>query len=408
MSAGDTIAAARPRVIAALAAQLRDLDLAEECCDAAVEALLRTGEFPRDCAAWLFVAARRKALDALRRRRREQLALGSDSATEGQDMGEVIELPDPIPDERLRLIFICCHPALATEARVALALKVICGLSVEQIARGFVVPEATMYQRITRAKAKVRDAGIGFELPHRRHWPERLEAVLLALELAYAAAFRDAADSEERQLAAEVERLALTLAELLPDEPEVLGMAAMVLLARSRERARLDGAGAMVPLSLQDTTMWDRQRILRGSDLLARAAQGGSGGPYQLMAAIQLTHARRAFEGVTDWQAILTLYDGLLVLRPDPVIALNRALALAKVEGSSAGLAALASLPGERLAGFLPFHAARADLLRKAGDFAAAREAIDQALALDPAPAERRFLEAERQSLGETRASLDK
>ncbi|ASJ92611.1 RNA polymerase subunit sigma-24 [Porphyrobacter sp. CACIAM 03H1] len=397
--------AARPRVVAALAARFRDLDAAEEAFADSAARCLALAEPPRDVAAWLFVAARRRALDGLRKARSE--ARAADALAEVADMTNVIPLPEAIPEERLRLLFICCHPALGAEVRAALALKVICGLPVAAIARLFVVSEPTMFQRITRAKAKVREAGIAFELPPRRHWPERLEAVLLALELAYTAAYSDAGgelsaalpEDMDADLGGEVERLALLVAELLPQEPEALGLAALVMLARSRKGARLDGEGAMVPLSQQDTGRWNRSRIELAQTFMVRAGRLGRSGPYQVMAAIQLTHARRAFDGVVDWHAVLRLYDVLVVLRPSPMVAVNRALALAQVEGAEAGLAALAALPADRLALARPFHVARADLLAKAGRAGEAVAALDAALALDPPRAERLWLEKWRAGL---------
>ena len=366
--------AARPRVVAALAAQLRDLDAAEEAFAEAAERCLALAELPRDVAAWLFVAAKRRALDGIRKARGEVRALdalGADALAEVSDMADIVTLPEPIPDERLRLLFICCHPALGAEVRAGLALKVICGLPVSAIARLFVVSEPTMFQRLTRAKAKVREAGIAFELPPRKAWPERLGAVLLALELAFTAAYADAggelaADVGE-DLGAEVERLALLVAELLPDEPEALGLAALVLLARSRSAARIDAQGAMVPLSQQDVSRWDFARIEKARALMEAAARANRSGPCQVMAAIQLTHARRGFDGVVDWCAVLRLYDVLLALRPSPMVAISRALALAQTQGAEAGLAALDALPAERLALARPWHVARADLLAKAG-----------------------------------------
>jgi len=395
------IMAVRPRVVAALAAALRDLDLAEEGFADSAPACLALRDPPRDVAAWLYVAARRRALDALRKRKGE--ARIAHALAEVSDMADILALPEPIPDERLRLLFICCHPAIAPEARAALALKVICGLPVETIARLFVVSQSAMFQRITRAKEKVREAGIAFELPPRREWNERLGAVLLALELAFTAAYADAGgelsaalpeDFGSEDLGAEVERLALLVAELLPREPEALGLAALVLLARSRHGARLDAAGAMVPLSQQDFGKWDHARIESARAMLDKAAAQGRSGPYQVMAAIQLTHARRAFDGTTDWGAVLRLYDALLAIRPSPMVALSRALALAQVSGAEAGLAALNELPAERLALARPFHVARADLLARVGRTGEARAALDAALALAPPRAERLLLEA--------------
>lgn len=388
-------------MVAALAAQLRDLDAAEDAFAEAAARCLALPEQPRDAAAWLFVAGKRRAIDAMRKARAEERT--ANALAEVTEMADILTLPDPIPDERLRLLFICCHPALGAEVRAPLALKVICGLPVGRIAQLFVVSEPTMLQRITRAKAKVREAGIAFELPPRREWPERLGAVLLALELAFTAAYADAGGelsaALEDDLGAEVERLAMLVAELFPQEPEALGLAALVLLARSRASARLDGEGAMVPLSLQDTRLWDYARIEQACGALDRAAALGRSGPYQVMAAIQLTHARRAYDGVTDWGAVLRLYNVLLMLRPTPMVALSRALTLAQTEGVEAGLAALDTLPADRLALARPYHLARADLLARAGTAEEAAAALDAALALAPPRAERLWLEKRRAAL---------
>ena len=393
--------AARPRVVAALAAQLRDLDAAEDAFADAAAACLALAEPPRDVAAWLFVAGKRRALDGVRKRQAEARTL--DALAEVTDMADILELPEPIPDERLRLLFICCHPALGAEVHAPLALKVICGLPVGRIAQLFVVSEPAMFQRITRAKAKVREAGIAFELPPRRAWPERLGAVLLALELAFTAAYADAGGELSaavgEDLGAEVERLALLVAELLPQEPEALGLAALVLLARSRAAARLDAEGAMVPLSQQDTERWDYARIEAARGWMDRAAMLGRSGPYQVMAAIQLTHTRRAFDGSVDWEAAARLYDVLIALRPSPMVAISRALALAQRDGAEAGLAALGLLPAERLALARPWHVARADLLARAGRMGDALAALEAALALDPPRAERLWLERRRAAL---------
>jgi RNA polymerase sigma-70 factor (ECF subfamily) len=402
----QAIMAARPRVVAALAAQFRDLDAAEEAFAEAAARCVALTEGPQDTAAWLFVAAKRRGLDSFREAR--AAARKADMLGEVTEMADILRLPEPIPDERLRLLFICCHPALGAEVRAALALKVICGLPVGRIAQLFLVSESTMFQRITRAKVKVREAGIAFELPPRREWPERLGAVLLALELAFTAAYADAGGElsaalpadMDADLGAEVERLALLVAELLPQEPEALGLAALVLLARSRAAARVDGEGAMIPLSQQDCGKWDLTRIERARGLMEAAAREGRSGPYQVMAAIQLSHARRAFDGVTDWAAVLRLYDVLLALRPSPMVALSRALALAQIEGAEAGLAALGALPAEKLKLARPWHVARADLLAKAGRAGEAAAALDAALALAPPRAERLWLERWRARLG--------
>ncbi len=388
------IAHARPRVVAALAAHLRDLDAAEDAFAEAAEACLTLDTPPDNPPAWLLTVAKRKAVDAIRRRQAEERA--ADGASLVNDVADIIQLPEAIPDERLRLIFICCHPALALEARAALAMKVICGLPVSAIAQVFVTGEATMFQRITRAKAKIRDAGIAFELPPRKAWGERLDAVLLTLELAYTVAYQDAGGEVDAELSAEIARLAQMVADLLPQEPEALGLAALVWLARSREAARVDAIGAMVPLSKQDTGLWDRAAIEQARIWLDEAAVHAQSGPYQVMAAIQLTHARRAFDGVTDWNAMLQLYDALLALRPSPMVWLNRVLVVAKIEGAEAGLAALDELPVERLKSARPYYAAKAELLIQRGDRDGAAQALDTSLGLGPQSAERLFLERKR------------
>ncbi len=392
---------ARPRLIAALAAHFSDLDLAEEAFDAALEACLRQDDPPDNIAGWLMSVARRKGIDMIRRRSAE--ARAGDAAAlieEGEaDMGDVIALPDPIPDERLRLLFICCHPAITLETRAALALKVICGLPVGTIARLFLIGEPAMFQRITRAKAKVRGAGIAFDLPQRRDWPERLDAVLLTLELAYTAAYQDAAGEIDSELSAEIGRLAAMLADLLPDEPEALGLAALITIARSREEARVGRSGAMIPLSKQDTALWNRQAIEQARRWLDEAAAKQQTGPYQIMAAIQLTHARRAFDGKTDWPAIVTLYDALMMVRPGPMVQVNRALAMAEAHSIEAGLAELEAVDPKRLVNARPYHVARAKLQERAGNHEAAIEALDTAQTLGPPQAERLFLTQWRETL---------
>ena len=394
------LADARPMVVAALSAHLRDLDAAEEAFAEACAALSETGETPENLAGWLITVGKRKAIDAIRKRGAQQRA-GESAAylehPEGGDMGDVIELPEPIADERLRLIFICCHPALALDARAALALKVICGLPVGEIARLFLVPEPTMYQRITRAKAKIRDAGVSFELPPRKAWDERIEAVLLTLELAYTAAYQDAGGSrpgnEGGELAEEIERLAHLLAALLPGEPEALGMAALVTLARSREGARVDEAGAMVPLSKQDTARWDLERIERARVWLDEAQSFERTGAYQIMAAIQLTQSRRLFDGKVDWRSILALYEALMTLRPGPIVALNRVLALARVAGEERALEELEAMDLGAMESARPVLVARAHLLEGAGRIEEALGLLNRAIESDPAHAERLYLE---------------
>ncbi|WP_304282987.1 RNA polymerase sigma factor [Caulobacter segnis] len=299
-----------------------------------------------------------------------------------------------IPDERLRLIFVCCHPAVAPEARAALTLRLVCGLSAQEIARAFLVSEPTMLQRLTRAKRKIAEAGVSFEVPGRDAWPERLAAVLATLEVAYARAHEDAAGVGPHAGFAD-EMLVLTgvLVELLPNEQDALAFAALVRYAEARRPARLDGEGVKVPLDRQDPALWRGALIAEAEALLRRAGSLGRPGPLQLRAALHGAWcARRTLEEPPPWPAILALYDALLGFGEDPFARVNRAVALAEVAGPAAGLADLEALDEERLAGFQPFHAVRADLLARLGRREAALAAYDQALALGPAEAEMRWL----------------
>lgn len=395
--AGRAIAAARPRVVAALAARLRDLDMAEEAfadaCAAAVVAWRR--EPPRAPAAWLWRAALRKAFDAKRRLAVRARAVHDACPPAPTPEDELLAADEPIPDERLRLIFVCCHPAVGLEARAALTLKVVCGLSTERLAQAFLVAEPAMLQRITRAKRKIGDAGVAFEVPTRENWGERLEAVLATLEIAYAQAYQDAGlVGEGAPFAQEMLRLSGVLVELLPREPEVLGIAALVRFAEARRPARLDPSGVMVAPWLQDASLWRADLIAEGTALLNRAAGLGILGPRQLMAAIHGAHLSRGETGVTPWADIVALYDALMSFRPDLVTAVNRAVAIGEAQGMSVGLAALQAIPGGgRLASWLPYQAARAALCEGAGLLADAAGAYRAALALKPAQAERRYLE---------------
>lgn len=396
--------AAGGRIVAALAARFRDLDLAEEALADAVAAAApnwRAHGRPKDPAAWLYAAALRKAYDRLRRGKVRAAAVLDEPPPEPTPEDVLIGAFQPIPDERLRLIFVCCHPAVAPTSRAVLTLKVVCGLSAERLAEAFLCSVTTLQQRLVRAKAKIRDAGVSFEVPGRAAWGERLEAVLETLEVAYAQAYADAAlAGEGAAFAAEVGRLSGLLAELLPEEPEVLGFAALVRFAEARRCARVDREGVMVPLSEQDPTLWDRGAIAQGYDLLGRAAAVQRSGPRQLLAAIHAAHLGRAPGGRAPWERILALYDALLICRPTAVVAVNRALALAEVQGAEAGLAALEAEAREAdLAGWLPLHVARAELLNRLGRAAEAAAALTAALALKPGAAERPWLERRRAAL---------
>ena len=383
--------------MAALAARLRDLDRAEDAFAEAVVAAVQAwrDEPPRDPAAWLYRVGLRRAIDAGRRAQTRDAAVLDAPAPDPTPEDLAMQADEPIADERLQLIFVCCHPALSPEARVALTLKVVCGLSTDRLARAFLMTEPAMLQRITRAKGKIRGAGIPFQVPQRNAWPERLEAVLATLEIAYTQAYQDAAGaSETADFAAEVLRLSALLAEIMPDEPEVLAMAALVRFAEARRPARLDDDGAMTPLSEQDPTQWRGDLIGQGAMLLDRAADIGRSGPYQILATIHAAHLDRAQTGVTPWADIVALYDILLRMRPSAVVAVNRAVAIGQAQGAEAGLEALESVQADRrLQNWLPYQAALASLSESCGRLQEARTAVETALSLAPAPAERLFLE---------------
>lgn len=421
----DAVRGAGGRIVAALAARYRDLDVAEDAfadaCARAAEAWPRAGA-PRAPDAWLYRTAERCALDADRRRRtRERLAphLAAEVAFSPPSAEDAVTSDAAlIPDERLRLMFVCCHPAVAADARAALTLRLVAGLSTAAVARAFLVSEATLAQRLVRAKRKIAESAVPFDLPRSSAWPERLDAVLSTLEVAYAQAHADAAGAgPHADYAAEVLELTRVLADLLPDEPEALALAALVRYAEARRPARVDADGAMVPLADQDPARWDRPLIaaadgyLRGAARRRSAVVGAAGapGPRTLQAAIHGAWcARRSGAEPAPWPTVLALYDALLAHRDDVVVRLNRAVALAEVAGVAAALAEVESLAGGApddlsaggaLARFAPYHAVRADLLRRAGRAAEARAAYDALLALGPTPAERRWLERRRDGL---------
>ena len=388
------------RIVAALAAAFRDLDLAEE---AYAEACARAAAVwpdapPLDGAAWLYATARRRAFDMIRRRivrRNTTLDPPEPEASPEEILTSDARL---IPDERLRLIFVCCHPAVAPEARAALTLRLVCGLSVAEIARAFLVAEPAMFQRLTRAKRKIAEAGVSFEVPDPSAWPERLAGVLSTLEVAYARAHEDAAGTGTHAgYAREMLGLTATLVELLPEEPECLAFAALVRFAEARRPARLDAEGAMVPLSEQDPALWLRPLIVEAEALLRRAARLNRPGPRQLRAALHgVWCVRRSLAEPPPWSAALALYDLLLAWREDPFVRLNRAVVLAEIAGPSAALAEVEQLDAGRLADFQPFHAARADLLARLGRRDEALTAYDRAIEMAPGPAERLWLERRR------------
>jgi RNA polymerase sigma-70 factor, ECF subfamily len=401
----DVFRAEHGRAVAVLARVFGDLDVAEEAVqDAFVAAVARWPEagLPPSPAGWIITTARNKAIDRLRREasradRHAQAALLRAQGEPGQEGEE--ETEDPVGDDRLRLIFTCCHPALGTAAQVALTLRLLGGLTTAEIARAFLVPEPTMAQRLVRAKAKIRDARIPYRVPDAAELPDRLRAVLAVVYLifneGYAASARDAL--VRRELCAEAIRLGRVLAELMPDEPEVLGLLALMLLTESRRAARTTAGGELVLLADQDRSRWDAGLVAEGQALVRRCLRRGRPGPYQLLAAINAVHSDAGSAAATDWRQILALYDQLLSLAPSPVVALNRAVAVAEVNGPEA---ALALVDGLELDGYHLFHAIRADLVRRLGRDAEAARAYQAAIARAGNGPERAFLERRRRSLG--------
>jgi RNA polymerase sigma-70 factor (ECF subfamily) len=389
----------RGRVLGGLVRYLGDFDLAEDAlADAVTTALERwpLDGVPQSPPAWIVITARRKALDRLRRRavrrtRQEDLLLLEQLERDTEDETQEVE----IPDERLALMFTCCHPALTPEAQVALTLRTLGGLSTPEIARCFLVPEATLAQRIVRAKGKIASAKIPFRVPDRAELPERLNAVLSTLYLVFNEGYTATQGQLVRaDLCEEGIRLVRILAELLPGEPEVLGLLALMLLHDSRRQARVDEHGALVTLEEQDRARWDRARTQEGCALVREALAIKRVGPYQIQAAIAAVHAEARTAAETDWWQIVGLYTALSVLHPTPVVTLNRAAALAMAAGPEVGLAHIEETGiAEPLADYYLLHAARADLYRRLGRTEEASGAYRRALELVSNEVERAFLE---------------
>ena len=393
-------------VLAALIARFRDFDLAEDALqDAFTLAVQRwpLAGLPRNPAAWLTTTARNRIIDRLRHR---EMAGGKAADVRSAELDRRHAEPgggedwmEPVRDERLRLIFTCCHPALSREAQVALTLRTLGGLTTGEVARAFLVSEATMGRRLVRAKKKIRDANIPYRVPPSEQLPARLDPVLAVLYLifneGYAAHSGDA--PVRRELAAEAIRLTRVLAGLLPGHPEVLGLLALMLLHDSRRDARVAADGSLVPLEEQDRSLWNEAQIEEGLSKLREAQAAGPAGPYAIQAAISAVHASSLRTGRIDWATIVALYDDLAGLFPSPVIGLNRAVALSRVNGAQAGLEdleAIVSEPGSLrvLEDYQPYWAARADLLARVGDGDGAEAAYARAIEMTGIPAERAFL----------------
>ena len=391
------------KLVAWLAARTRDVTAAEDAlADAFAAALERWPKsgVPEKPEAWLLAVARRRRVDAVRRRLTREAA--RDHLKLIAEEMEARMTDEELPDERLRLMFACAHPAIEPGVRAPLILQTVLGFDAATIASAFLVSPATMGQRLVRAKTRIRETGIPFRVPERAELGERLGAVLEAIYAAFAEGWSDPAGTEtqRRNLATEGIWLGRLVARLMPQEPEALGLLALMLFAEARRTARRSAEGDFVPLAEQDCDLWDRALIDEAEALLSHAASSGVVGRYQLEAAVQSAHAARRLTGRTDWPAIRALYDALFSIVGSPVVAINRAVALAETEGAMAGLAALYVLGDDkRLNEYQPYWAARAGLLARLGQAPQATEAYDRAIGLERDPAVRRFLQGKRAAL---------
>jgi RNA polymerase sigma-70 factor (ECF subfamily) len=384
------------KAVATLIRLFGDIDIAEEAVqDAFVVATKRWPDegLPPNPAGWIVTTARNRAIDELRRESgREDRHV---RAYELQIQSEPDPMEGPVIDDRLRLIFTCCHPALEPSARVALTLRLLGGLQTREIARAFLTSESAMAQRLVRAKRKIKAANIPYRVPRDADLPDRLGSVLTVVYLIYNEGYAASTGDElvRSDLCGEAIRLARLLRAMMPDEPEVIGLLALLLLTESRRAARTDEAGSLVMLSDQDRDLWDRELIDEGQTLVRASLRRNRPGPFQVQAAIAAVHSDAADAGDTDWRQIVLLYDRLLTLTPTPVVALNRAVAVAELEGPSQALALLEDL---RLDRYHLYHATRAELLRRMGDSEGADLAYERAIAMTENEVERRFLEQRR------------